>query len=191
MRLSILMLAVLAIGCEVQIDEPAKPCDSPCPGGVCPVQQVSAVTWAQIPVRLRAENYGPSCGHASLETVLRWQGLHKMADWWRRNHWGAYSVDSMAVDCDRAGLRFAYTTNGDAAFLDWCARTRRGAAIHYFDRHAVTFAGYRIGKAVLIDNNNTRRDIEIPRAEFVAMWKAYGGRALTVVYSPPPPKPWI
>ena len=73
---------------------------------------------------------------------------------------------------------------------------RRGAAIHFnfppdYNPHAVTFCGYNNGLAVILDNNRTDRLIRIPKHEFLTRWRNYGGYALTVVYSPAPPKPWI
>jgi len=144
-----------------------------------------------LPKSLRQANYaGGSCMHASLISVLRWQGRFELADWWRRSEYGAAGVYDLARVCRRLDLRFAWTTNGNAAFLDWCSSTRRGAAIHYFSQHAVTFCGYEDGNAVLLDNNRPGTYIRVPKQQFLSRWRGYGGLALTVVYAPPPPRPW-
>jgi len=177
-------------GCEIRSSDP-------CDGDRCPV---AIVTAAELPpvdpaVDQREPNYaGGSCMHASLVTCFRWQGLHTMADWWRDNQSGACSVPGLAriAESRWPKLRYAYTSSGDAEFLAWCSRTRRGAAIHYYPGHAVTFAGFTTdGHAALIDNNRVERFIYIPKAEFVAKWQGYGGFALVPVYSPTPPRPHL
>lgn len=148
---------------------------------------------ADIPERFRVDNYnGGSCNHAAMIQVLKWQGLHDVAAWWRKTYSGGESAEGLAAKAERKGLKFAATFSGDASFLEWCSRTRRGAAIHYFPNHAITFLGYDAqDNAVLLDNNRTGVYIRVPKARFIAAWKSYGGRAITVVYSPPPPRPWV
>lgn len=160
--------------------------------GACPYPAVPPM---DLPVELRQANYaGGSCMHAALISVLRWQGQHEAAAWWRSNYSGAAGVWNLAKICQARDFRFAWTTKGDARFLQWCSDTRRGAAIHYFSRHAVTFCGYqRHGDtevAVLLDNNRTGVYVRVPKAQFISRWRGYGGNALTVVYAPPPPRPW-
>jgi len=149
-----------------------------------------------LPTELRQANYaGGSCMHASLITILRWQGLDELADYWRRNYSGAASVQDLAAIGNRLGLRYAWTTTGDAAFLEWCSQTRRGAAIHFKPAHACSFFGYvkRGGRefAVICDNNHPDRLEYWPKEKFLRAWRSYGGRALTPVYSPWPPRPWV
>lgn len=169
--------------------------DIPCPDGQCP-RDYSAwrdVAPMDLPIELRCENYaGGSCSHAALISVLRWQGLDAIADQWRKTYAGAAGVTDLARHAETLKLRYAYTTRGDEAFLQWASDTRRGAAIHYFPNHAITFCGYDAsGQAVLLDNNRVQSYIRVPKGEFVRAWKSYGGCALTVVYQPPPPKPWV
>ncbi len=192
------LMLVGSIGCELRIE--------PNPGTVkekihqrkqiyqekkekCPFENCPP---ANIPFVFRQGNYGGgSCNHAAMITVLRYHRMHGQADRWRSTRWGGVAVEGLARLAERDRLRFAYTLDGDAAFLAWCSRTRRPAAIHYYSNHAVTFCGYVKGKAVLIDNNNTRRLIRVPKAKFIRNWKYYGGRAIAVLYTPPFPKPWI
>lgn len=204
-------LVVLAIccGCELQIsEEPGCP-DGQCPNGACPLlddQPYAPIynpldcdncpyevkSLADIPQPWREHNWGGgSCMYASLVPILRWQGRFEDAEKIRRSYSGGQSVDGLAVICNRMGLKFAYTNTGDAGFLEWCSSTRRGAAIHYFPNHAVTFCGFEDAQAVLIDNNRPKDYIRIPKATFISRWRGYGGRALTVVYTVPPPLPWL
>lgn len=207
-------LVVLCAGCGRQIEirsggsnaapelpDPGPPPsprpEIPCPDGNCPVSDPYAawrdVAPMDLPVELRCQNYaGGSCCHASLISVLRWQGLDEIADKWRKTWSGAAGVTDLARHAETLKLRYAYTTRGDESFLQWVSDTRRGAAIHYYPNHAITFCGYDVqGRAVLLDNNRTQKYIFVPKQEFVRAWKGYGGCALTVVYDPPPPKPWI
>lgn len=193
---------------------PEKPCpDGTCPNGQCPnAQSADLEGWPaelmpcdesanpyrsvppmDLPTAFRQSNYaGGSCMYAALISVLRWQERYADADKMRQSYSGAEGVDGMVGVCSAMRLRFAYTAQGDTAFLDWCSRTRRGAAIHYWPNHAVTFCGYDAdGKAVLLDNNAVGRYTRIPRAQFLMAWRGYGGRALTVVYTPWPPHPWV
>ena len=145
-----------------------------------------------LPPELRTTNYaGGSCMHAAIQDVLKWHGLNEAADWWRDNLSGGYSVSDGARQLEEMGFQFAYTTDGDEELLEWCSRNRHGAAIHYYTMHAITFRGYADGYAYLTDNNRTQADIKVPKAEFVRNWKSYGGAALTVVYSPAPPVPYL
>lgn len=172
-----------------------RPCptDRPCTDVASPYKLVPPV---DLPVELREPNYaGGSCMYAAFCDVLRWQGLFDVADEVRREHRGGQVITGLARICDARGLRFAYTADGDEAFLDWCSRTRRGAVIHWrvhsCSDHAITFCGYDdAGNAVLIDNNATKRDKRMPKAAFLIEWARNGGKALTVVYDPYPPRPW-
>lgn len=196
-----LLLAPSLLGCDgVTIgDPPQQPQPPVCPDGNCPREAESpyqSVPPMDIPVALREPNYGSgSCMHAAFIAVLRWQGQYNMADWWRQNHRGGETVPGLAQSADKAGLRFAYTANGDEGFLDWCSRTRRGAVIHWrvsrYSDHAICFCGYAPdGQAVLMDNNRPQTLLRMSREKFLHEWHANGGYALTCVYAPLPPRPW-
>jgi hypothetical protein len=186
-----------------------------CPDGNCPVpvQQLERmrVNPAAVPVsysesvvldlppELRQKNWGGgSCVHASNVTLLRWQGQHELADWWRREYSGGEYADRLTKRLESAGLRYAYTREGDAAFLEWCCRTRRGAGVFYKPAHSINLVGLDDQYAYLLDNNAThyperhghyervRRDV------FLGNWRSrYGGFAWTLVYNPPPPIPHL
>jgi hypothetical protein len=191
MKNLLLCLCLLAAGCELQVGQPAAIATLAQPATAdCPFKTVAPV---EIPPAYREANYGSgSCMWASFETVLRSQGQIAIAAWCRENCGGAAGVQDCARVADAAGLRYAICTNADEQFLQWCSRTRRAAAIHWSDgEHAVTFCGYNLaGEAMLIDNNHTERYERIPKAAFLAQWRASGGYAFTVLYWSPPPRPW-
>lgn len=192
-------LLIFAYGCELQVEQPAPAPSDRCPNGQCPncptTDQQSpwkAVPPVDVPLSLREPNYnGGSCMHAALITVLRSQNQNEIADYWRANFDGAAGVETCSRIADSLGLRFAYTVDGDEAFLEWCNRTRRAAAIYYGDNHAITFCGYTSeGEAVLLDSNRVGHYSKLPKAEFLANWHTAGGAAMTTVYASIPANPW-
>jgi hypothetical protein len=144
-----------------------------------------------LPVELRTENWGGgSCVHASTVSLLRWQGQYEVADWWRNQYSGGESDSRLIARMEAAGLRYAYTDTGDAAFIEWCCRTRRGAGIFYKPRHCVNVVDMTDGVVSILDNNAVDHYERIPREQFLRDWQnRYGGFAFTVVYDPPPPIP--
>ena len=144
-----------------------------------------------LPRELREQNWGGgSCVHASTVHLLRWQGHHELADWWRASYSGGEYSERLNRRLNAAGLKYAFTVEGDTAFLEWALRTRRGAGITYWPSHAVNLVHLDDQWAGLLDNNRVEQIIWIPRAEFLRRWRDYGGWAWTLVYNPPPPKPW-
>lgn len=195
---TLILLCVMAFigGCDCQ-DDP----DSPCP---CATLESGDQIWAllnnprrgyaNIPVDLREPNYaGGSCVHAAMATTLRAQGQDEIARWWRNSYSGGESLSGLIDKSEGVGLRFAYTSDGDEQFLEWCNRTGRAAVIFYYPNHSVTFAGFKAAGdseiAVLLDNNTPHVEDVIPKEEFMRKWRAYGGVALTPVYTPIPPEP--
>lgn len=177
---------------------PYTPDHSPVPG---PIKLPSFLKFADetpdcdLPMEMREKNYsGGSCYVASTIMVLRQQGLEDMADWFRETYRGGQSTGGMVRKLEKAGCRFAYTDSGDPAFLDWCSRTRRWAAITYKPSHAINFCGWTKDgqQAILLDNNRVRSYEYVEREKFLSNWKRrYGGGAITVVYTPSPPRPWL
>jgi hypothetical protein len=152
--------------------------------------------YLDLPRDMRVPNWGGgSCVHASTVVLLKWQGQAKMAEWWRQAYSGGENSGRLAQRMESAGLRYAFTVSGDVEFLEWVTRTRRGAGISYYPNHAINFCGFasKDGRdyAVLLDNNRINTYIYVDKAEFVRSWKSYGGWAWSVVYSPPPPVPFI
>lgn len=143
-----------------------------------------------LPPALRSPNWGGgSCVHASTVSLLRWQGQHEMADWWRRQYSGGEYADRLVKRMEAAGLRYAYTHTGDLNFVEWSIRTGRGCGIFYKPRHAINLVGLDDQHAYLLDNNNTATWETVPRATFERRWREFGGIAWTLVYDPPPPLP--
>ena len=195
-----LLLGLAAIGALS-----AEPQENSCPSNACPARidsltidikllprgaQLAPVV--DLPPSLRTPNWrGGSCVHASTVHLLHWQGEHELAAWWRQNYSGGEYASRLHDRLDAAGLKYAYTVDGDEAFLEWALRTRRGAGIAYFPSHAVNLVHLDSERAGLLDNNRVNEIVWIPRDEFIANWKSYGGWAWTLVYDPPPPVPYL
>ena len=190
-----LLFALFFAGCGIETDDTQPPC---CPNGQCPqpvpvLDPYRTVAPAELPQAWRHGNYaGGSCLWASVEDVLAWQGQHEQASWVRHNCQGAAGVHTDIVPTfESLGLRFAYVDNGDEHFLEWCSRTRRAAAIYWEGGvHAITFCGYVGSDAKIIDNNYRDRVQTLTRQKFLAAWHNAGGVAFTVVYMPPPSRPF-
>ena len=146
-----------------------------------------------LPAELRTQNWGGgSCVHASTVTLLQWQGMPELAEWWRHNYSGGESSSGITSKMEKAGLSYAYTKSGDESFLEWSCRTRRCAGIFYKPGHAVNLVGLDDENAYLLDNNHTSQIETVPRGEFMRRWKNnYGGFAWTIVATPSPPSPWF
>lgn len=140
-----------------------------------------------LPARARQKNYdGGSCVCASTISLLRWAGRDDLAERVRRICSGGQSAGSLHAKLDRLGIRYAATETGDVRFLEWAIRTRRGAGITFYPMHFVNLVDLTPTHAVLLDNNRVQRYITLPRREFVARWRSYGGWATAVVYAPAP-----
>lgn len=181
------LLSLILTGCvEVQL------------GDTTPATPTPVVTPAEYPVvnlprSLRQQNWlgslnEGSCVHASMIMLFRWQGENEMADFWRRNHGNGEYATRLASKLDKAGVRFAYTTDGDVDFLDQACQTRRGCGVVVMGgRHMVCLVHLDEHRAGLLDNNDINRIIWVPRSQFIKEWKYSGGWAVTPVYSPAPP----
>jgi hypothetical protein len=143
-----------------------------------------------LPVESRCRNYnGGSCVCASTISVLRWQGCDDLADRLRQICSGGQSSGSIIAKMERLKLPYAYTLDGDAAFLDWCCQTRRGATIFWKSAHSCTLVGLTKSEAIVLDNNHVGRYEQTPRDEFIRRWRGYGGFALTPLAGSPAPPP--
>jgi hypothetical protein len=145
-----------------------------------------------LPLDSRCRNYGGgSCVCASTISVLRWQGREDLADRLRQICSGGQSSSSIITKMERLELPYAYTDNGDAAFLNWCCQTRRGATIFWKPAHSCTLVGLTESEAVVLDNNHVGRYEYTPRDEFIRRWRGYGGFALTPLVGSPAPPPML
>lgn len=131
-----------------------------------------------------------SCVHASTITMLKWFGLEEHAKWWRENFNSGETETRLLKKLEASGLPYAFTTDGDPAFLEWCARNRLVVGIFYKKAHAVNLVDFTDRFAVLLDNNNTDGYEYVPRDTFVRKWRTeFQGFAWTFVKNPPPPLP--
>lgn len=146
-----------------------------------------------LPVESRCRNYnGGSCVCASTISVLRWQGREDLADQLRRICSGGQSEQSILAKMERLEIEYAYTNSGDVDFIDWCARTKRGATIFWKPGHSCTLVDIDAENAVVLDNNNVGEYEYTPREQFIRRWRGYGGFALTPLAGvPAPPIPHL
>jgi hypothetical protein len=141
-----------------------------------------------LPVEARCRNYaGGSCVCASTISLLRWQGCDELAAELRRTCVGGQSAGSLHAHLDALGVRYAFTTSGDVAFLEWAIRTRRGCGVTFYPAHYVNLVDLTDEEATLLDNNRVEQYVTMPRDEFIRRWRGYGGWATAVVYSPAAP----
>ena len=152
----------------------------------------AAVPYCDIPMEWRERNYdGGSCVHASMETVLRWQGQFEMATWWRATYSEGEYASRMHERLDAAGLKFAFTQSrgpDGVAFLEKCCALRLCAAVNIPDGHMQTIVGMDSNYCYIVDNNGSGEVKSMPRADFFRGWT---GWAVTVVGNAPPPDPFL
>ena len=157
-------------------------------------------TLADVPPELRQKNYHReydragrpigSCVHASVINMLRWHGHWEMAEWWRKAYCSGDYMDRLVRRLNHAGLKFAHTSNGDEEFLEWASRNRLLIGLPYYPAHFINMVDFTDTHAVLLDNRWPHVYIKVDRAEFLHKWKhEYGGFAVVLVYTPPPPWP--
>ena len=159
--------------------------------GLHPTLRFSETPVVNLPLHARCRNYaGGSCVIASTVSLFRWQGRDDLADLFRRAYSGGQSASSLHAKLEARGVRYAYTTSGDAAFLDWACRTRRGAGVTFFANHFICLVHLDGQRTILLDNNRVGQYITLPRDEFLRRWRGYGGWATTPVYSPAAPLAW-
>ena len=144
-----------------------------------------------LPLACRQANWSGhegSCVFATTVSLLKWQGRYNTANWVRRNCSNGAGRARAAAIFDRAGIRYAYT-RGDVKFLEWAIRTRRGAGVVIMGGdHMVALVHLDASWACIMDPN-TRKFHGISRGSFLAEWRASGGWALAVVYTPAAPMP--
>lgn len=157
---------------------------------------LAAPAWAEyptvnVPPSLRQENWGTgSCVHASLISLLRWQGRHNTAAYWRAKYEGGESFNGLTAKLEAEKQRYA--AGFDVAFLEWACRTRRGAVITWDvaqGYHSVAVVHLDDKLAGILDNNDIGRIHWFPREAFLAHWQISGSWAVTPVYTPAPPLP--
>jgi len=109
---------------------------------------------------------------------------------WRQMHGDGEWPEHMAQQLDDAGIRYAYTVDGDVSFLEWACSTRRGCGITVFGgRHMVALVHLDAEWAAILDNNYTEEFIWVPRDVLISEWQNSYGWAITPVYTPAAPLP--
>ncbi len=157
-----------------------------------PRKEYKTVSYLNLPQKLRQRNYnGGSCVHASTVSALRWQGQHKMADWWRDAYSGGEYSDRHITRMNQAGIKYAYTTSGNSNFLEWAIRNRYIAGITWGGNHMVNLVGFDNTNAYILNNNNTNKIIKQDKQRFFQQWKNEGGWAFALIYNSPPPDYYI
>lgn len=163
---------------------------------------VEEIPTVNVPRKLRQGNWlrrgtraDGSCCHASLISLLRWQGQARIADRWRRTHSGGEFTWTMKADLDEAGIPYAWCENGDERFLEWAIATRRGACVQYTNSprsrcyHMVNVVHLTSKWVGILDNNDVRKFKWMGRDQFMRNWKSSNGWAFTPVFSPAAPLP--
>lgn len=152
-----------------------------------PAQPVS-----DLPLEARQRNKGGSCMHASMATSLNSVQQYQLADQWWSAHRGGASFDYLRSEADRSGMRYAFTGDGDVAFLEWVIRTRRTCVVSDLPDHARTLVGldpaWKAGsKAYVQDNNGKAEKLAVyDRETWIARWRRQGGDAMCPLYDPLP-----
>jgi hypothetical protein len=148
-----------------------------------------------LPTSLRQSNWignknEGSCVHATMISLLRWQNRPGTADYWRQHYGNGEWPEDLAKKFDYEGVRYAYVTNGDPAFLEWACSTRRGCGITVMGgKHMIALVHLDDEWAGLLDNNDVGTITWVPRETLVAEWQNSNGWAVTPIYSPAPPLP--
>lgn len=143
----------------------------------------------------RVQNWSPfgegSCVHASMYTVLHWQGQHAMAEWWKQSYHSGDIPERLEEKLNYAKLRYAETRTGDVRFLEWAMRTRRACAVCVQGgRHMVTLVHLDDKWAGILDSNSPQQIKWLSRNAFLDDWTTTDFKwAVTVIYTPPPPPP--
>ena len=146
-----------------------------------------------LPRALREWNWGGgSCVHASTVMELRWCNNLAVARWWRETNSGGESFSGLTGKLRHAKIPYYATSSGDTRVLERCIRERRGAIIFYYPNHSILLVHLDRQRAIVLDNNRIDQYVEIPRDEFLARWRGYGGVAVVpVLGAPAPPLPWL
>jgi hypothetical protein len=183
MRHVIAAALILCVGCEAPSLDGLRPAS---------VAERPAVN---LPFDLRQANWvgaqgEGSCVHATMISLLRWQGRLRTAEHWRRAYGNGEDPGGLAAKFERERIRYAYTADGDEAFLEWACRTRRGCGITVRGgAHMVALVHLDDKWAAILDNNDVSKFNWVPRETLIAEWRASYGWAVAPVYTPAAPLP--
>jgi hypothetical protein len=166
------------------------------PDQVTPREQKEERPSVNLPTELRQRNWigtqgNGSCVHATMISLLRWQGRTNTAEYWKRAYSSGETANGLQSKFDREGIRYAYTVDADVKFLEWACSTRRGCGVTVMGGvHMVALVHLDSKWACILDNNSVEQYKWVPRETFLAEWRASNGWAVTIVYTPTPPLPW-
>lgn len=146
---------------------------------------------------LRQKNWrGPegegSCTHATILTILRHLGQEELADDWRQKYGDGEYFESLAAKLDSEGVRWAGTyRKNDVPFLEWAISTHRGCLVTCKGgAHAILLVHLDQHRAGLIDNNRPDELLWVSRPQFLSEWVNSSSWAMTIVATPPCPRPY-
>ncbi len=185
---AVLALCILLTGCEINQSK------TPLILGPSVIAKQERPV-VNIPLALRQENWvgnqrEGSCVHASMISLMRWQGRYNLANYWRKTYGNGCWPADLAARFDKEKVRYAYTDKGDVKFIEWACRTRRGCGITVMGgAHMVALVHLDSKWACLLDNNNVSKYKWVPREMLIAEWKASYGWAVTPIYTPAAPLP--
>jgi len=193
-RIILTLLVLTCVGCsqdyyEWPSDGPDKPDTTPV------IHVVKERPEVNPPAAIRQENWvsngSGSCVHATMITLLRWQGRYKMADHWRTTYGSGETADDLAAKMDREGIRYAYTHGEeDTTFLEWACSTRRGCGVTCMGgSHCIALLHLDDKWACLLDDNDVSKYKWVPRERFLSEWRASNSWAFAVIYAPAAPLP--
>ena len=157
------------------------------------VSRTKEIPVVNLPPALRQSNWlgtrgEGSCAYAAMVSGLRWQGRPHTAERIRGRYGNGCSYPMMAAMLEREGVRYAYTTSGDPAWLQWACDTRRGAAIVVQGgAHMVYCVHLDDRYAYCLDSNDTRSFLRYDRDQLLSEWRHSSGWAVTPIYGPAPP----
>jgi hypothetical protein len=163
---------------------------------------LAEVPVVNLPLELRESNWVSdtnegSCVHAFVVMQFRWCLEDAQAEYWRTHNAGGEWADdtwnygsNLARKFDSAGIQYAYTVDGDEAFLEWAVATRRGCGITVMGgKHMVYLVHLDAERAGIVDTNDISRVIWVRRDRLIAEWKSSNGWAVAMLRSPAPPLP--
>lgn len=192
-RITLALLVLTCVGCSQDYYE--WPSDTP-DTKPTPIYRVNQERpRVNPPAAIRQENWvsngSGSCVHATVITLLRWQGRYQMAAHWRKTYGSGETADDLAAKFDREGIRYAFTYGeDDVEFLEWACSTRRGCGVTVQGGvHMIALVHLDDKWAAILDDNAPDHYNWVPRERFLSEWKASNSWAVTVVYSPAAPLP--
>jgi hypothetical protein len=125
--------------------------------------------------RHRVRNYGPSCGHATVSTILRASDRPLTADWWEKTHRGGVTLQSLYNGLQRADIFSVWTTKGDLEFVKRHLDRGEKVGVAYPGKglpigHFQTAYRYDEDYIYLLDNNDTKNPRGVPWKKFLRGW---------------------